>query len=181
MGGSESRDQEMSRPGAAGEFFRTVTNVARVQPMPMSTVLLLKGAGQFTNYTLPASEQYQVGGYYTVRGYPVSELSGDRGITASTELYAPIYFIPKTWKLPKGRAMWRDTLSVMGFFDWGHAVNNSPRAGEIKRETIYSAGVGLRFNLTGQAYIAFDYGWALGQEASDGSDSQGYIETRLFF
>jgi hemolysin activation/secretion protein len=181
MGGSEARDQEMSRPGAAGEFFRTVTNVARIQPMPLSTVLLLKGAGQFTNNTLPSSEQFQVGGYYTVRGYPVSELSGDKGYTLSAELYTPIYFIPKIWRVPHAKATWRDALSFVTFFDYGNASNNSPRTGELKSETIYSAGAGLRFNLTGQAYVSFDYGWALGQEASDGKDSQGYIETKLFF
>jgi hemolysin activation/secretion protein len=149
--------------------------------MPFETVLLLKGAGQFTNHSLPSSEQFQVGGYYTVRGYPVSELSGDKGCTASAELHTPIYLIPKTWKTPYGKSTWRDALSFLGFFDWGHSINNSPRNGEFKRETIYSAGAGLRFNLTGQAYISFDYGFTLGQEASDGNDSQGYIETKLFF
>jgi hemolysin activation/secretion protein len=149
--------------------------------MPLSTVLLLKGAGQFTNNTMPSSEQFQVGGYYTVRGYPVSELSGDSGYTLSAELYSPIGFIPRSWRIPHIKSTWHDAISVLGFFDWGHASNNAPRTGEIKSETIYSAGAGLRFNLTGQAYIAFDYGFALGQEASDGKDSQGYIETKMFF
>ena len=182
MGGLAAKDDGGSRLGSAGKFFRTVTNAARVQAMPLSTVLMLKSSAQFSNYNLPSSEQFQVGGYYTVRGYPVSELSGDKGITLSTELYIPFYFLPKDRYIGHTNTSWRDAFSLVGFFDWGTASNNSPRVGEIKKETIHSVGGGVRFNLTNTMYTAFDYGYPLGQDPSTGSKKGiAYVETKIFF
>ncbi|MBI3601964.1 MAG: ShlB/FhaC/HecB family hemolysin secretion/activation protein [Candidatus Omnitrophica bacterium] len=181
MGGISAKDDTTSRLGGAGRFFRSVTNAARVQAMPFSSVLMFKGAAQLTNYNLTASEQFQVGGYYTVRGYPVSELSGDKGITLSAEWYFPLYFLPKDKFIPHTNTSWRDAFSVMGFFDWGVASNNSPKIGEIKKETIHSAGPGVRFNITNSYYVAFDYGFPLGQQTSDGTKGIAYVETKIFF
>ena len=181
LGGMDSRDQNATRVGAAGDFIRSVTNAARVQALPWSTVLMLKGAFQLTNYSLPGAEQFQIGGFYTVRGYPVSEFAGDSGTTLTAEWHVPPYFIPKDLKTPFSTTTWYNAITFLGFFDWGYVSNNSPRVGEIKDEVLYSTGLGLRFNLPDQASISFDYGFALGKKASDGADSRGYVEAKLFF
>jgi hemolysin activation/secretion protein len=181
LDGLEEKDDSGSRPGSAGQFVRSVTNMARVQAMPYSTVLLLKSSMQLCHYNLPSSEQFQIGGFYSVRGYPVSEFAGDSGITGSAELHIPPYLVPQTVLIPATKRSLRESLTLFGFYDFGYVSNNSPRPGEIKEESLDSAGFGFRFNLGADASVSFDYGFALGQKASDGSKSAGYIETKLFF
>jgi hemolysin activation/secretion protein len=181
LGGMPKRAQGASRVGAAANFFRSVTNAARIQAMPFSTVIMAKGATQLTNYSLSSSDQYQIGGYYTVRGYPASEYSGDNGYTASGEWHFPIYGLSKNLIVPFTQTSWRDAITVLGFFDWGHVSNNSPRAGESKSETIYSTGFGGRFNVPNLLSVSFDLGVPIGQPTSDGTDAVAYIETKLFF
>ncbi len=174
LDGLKAKDTIASRVGSGGEFFKMVTNVARVQSLPASTSLMLRGAAQYTNNTLCSTEQFNIGGISTVRGYPVSEFVGDRGINASAELYCPPYFLSKT-------SMYYDLVKFMGFFDWGHISNRRPQVGEAKNEDIYSAGPALRFEIPQKLSVSFDYGFALGRRPSDGSKSRGYIETKLFF
>lgn len=180
MGGMPRKSQGASRAGAAGRFFRTVTNAARVQELPFSTALLLKSAMQLTASSLPSSEQYQIGGYYTVRGYPVSERSGDSGYTASAEFHVPPYFIPKSLMVPYTKQSLYDALSFLTFFDWGYVSNNSPKAGEHRDDALYSVGAGLRLNLSDRVSVSFDLGIPIGNKTSDGSDVAAYIETKVF-
>ena len=180
MGGMPRKSQSASRAGAESQFFRSVTNLARVQAMPFSTALLLKGAMQLTASSLPSSEQYQIGGYYTVRGYPVAEHSGDSGYQMSTEFHVPPYFIPKNLMIPYTKQSLYDALSFLAFFDWGYVSNNSPKAGEHKDDFLYSVGWGLRFNVNDRISVSFDLGIPLGKRTSDGSDVTSYIETKVF-
>lgn len=181
LGGSPKRAEGASRQGAAFNFWRSVTNAARIQAMPLSTVLMLKGAMQVTPYSLSSSDQFQIGGYYTVRGYPASEKSGDNGYTASAEWHLPIYGLSKNLMVPYTNTSWRDAVTVLGFFDWGYVSNNSPRDGETKDEALYSVGFGGRFNVPEKLSVNFDLGVPIGQQTSDGSDAIAYVETKLFF
>ncbi len=180
IGGMTSSSPESSRPGAEGDFIRFVTNAARIQPMPYSTVVLVKGGTQLTTNHMPAAEQFQVGGFQTVRGYPVSEYSGDQGVNATVEWHIPPYFVPRSFKVPYTTQSLYDSFTFLGFTDWGYVSNNKPATSEIDNESIYSAGLGLRFNLENLS-VSFDYAFALGQDASDGAKGRGYVETKLFF
>lgn len=148
--------------------------------MPYSTALLLKAAMQLTASSLPSSEQYQIGGYYTVRGFPVSEHAGDSGYSASAEFYVPPYFIPKSVTIPHTKQSLYDAINFLAFFDWGYVSNNSPRAGEHKDDALYSVGGGLRFNVTDRVSVSFDLGIPVGRRTSDGSDIAPYVETKVF-
>ena len=180
FGGMPRKAEGASRRGASGRFFRTVTNAARVQPMPLSTVLLLKGVMQLTASSLPSSEQYQIGGYYTVRGYPVAEHAGDSGYSTSAEWYIPPYFIPKNLTIPFTKQSFYDAINFLTFFDWGYVTNNSPKAGEHKDDALYSIGFGARVNVTDRVSFSFDLGIPLGRKTSDGSDVAAYVETKIF-
>ena len=181
MGGLRKKDPKASRVGAGGTFFKSVTNAARIQSLPASTSLMLRGSMQLTAYNLVSSEQFVLGGITTVRGYPNAEQAGDNGYSASAELYVPCYFIPKKLKIPHTETTFYDAIRVLGFFDWGLVTNHNPQVGETKREDIYSVGPAVRFNIPNKLSVAFDYGFALGKRPSDGSKSRGYIEVKLFF
>jgi hemolysin activation/secretion protein len=182
MGGLDYKDPKASRLSSGGRFFRTVTNVARIQSLPHSASLMLRGAMQLTAYSLVAAEQFTIGGASTVRGYPRSEYAGDRGGTATAELYIPPYFLSKEAKVPfTENTKWFDALRFVGFFDYGYVENKNPQVGDIKDESIYSIGPAIRFNIPGRLEINFDYGFGLAGEGSDGSKTKGYIETKLYF
>ncbi|MFC1808067.1 ShlB/FhaC/HecB family hemolysin secretion/activation protein [Candidatus Omnitrophota bacterium] len=182
LGGLDHKDPDASRLGAGGRFFRSVTNIARIQTLPKSMALMLKGAMQLTAYNMVSSEQFTIGGINRVRGYPVAEYAGDRGGTLSAELYIPPYGTPKEWKVPFTKDVyWFDALRFVGFFDWGIIENKSPQVGEPKKERLYSAGPALRLDIPNKASLSLDLGIQLGQEASDGSDSRFLAEVKLFF
>ena len=181
LGGLKRKDSKASRAGAGGQFFRSVTNAARVQTLPADLALMLKGSMQLTSDTLVASEQYNIGGFSTVRGYPVSEYAGDTGFSTSGELYVPPYFIPKDMTVPFTKTSFYDALRLMVFFDWGLVHNNNPQVGESTTETLYSFGPAVRFDIPERMSVSFDYGFGIGQKASDGKKNRFYVEVRLFF
>lgn len=181
LGGLGHKDPKASRVGAGGRFFRTVTNVARVQNLPASTSMMLRGAMQLTPYNMVASEQFTIGGFTTVRGYPTAEYAGDRGYTLSAELYVPPYGVPKNLKVPFTDTTFFDAIRFLAFFDWGYVENKNPQVGELKSETLYSAGPAVRFDIPEKGSISFDYGFQLGQKASNGTRSRYYIEVKTYF
>ncbi|MDB4349538.1 BamA/TamA family outer membrane protein [Omnitrophica bacterium] len=180
LGGLDNEDPRASRPGTGGEFFRTVTNVARIQALPASMTLMLRGAMQLTSRSIVASEQFSIGGMYKVRGYPVAEDSGDRGYTFTTELYIPPYPIPKDFKIPYTKTTLYDSLRFLAFFDWGHVDNENARVGERDHRTLMSFGPALRFEIPEKGSVSFDYGFCLGKDGSDGKDSRAYIEVKMY-
>jgi len=181
MGGLEKKDPASSRLGAGGRFFKSVSTLARIQSLPHDTSVMLKGSAQLTGYNLVSTEQFNIGGFTSVRGYPVSEYAGDRGYVASIEYYVPPYFLSKSVKIPKTNINVYDSLRFMIFFDWGQVKTKNPQVGESSAEEIFSVGPALRFNIPEKFSVSFDYGFVLGQEATDGSDSRGYVEAKLFF
>lgn len=181
MGGLEDKDANASRANAGGKFFTSVTNAARVQTLPYDLSLMVSGSMQLSNYNLPSSEQFFIGGPTTVRGYPNSEHGGDKGFNVQTELYYPIYCIPKEWKIPYTETTLYEALRGVVFFDWGFVSVNNVLAGEEKRNSLYSVGPALRFTIPNRLSVSFDYGFQLAQQSSDGSKSRGYVEVKLFF
>ncbi|MCK4463712.1 MAG: ShlB/FhaC/HecB family hemolysin secretion/activation protein [Candidatus Omnitrophica bacterium] len=183
LGGLEHKDPKASRSaaGAGGRFFRTVTNVARIQSLPNSLSLMLRGAMQYTPDSLVSPEQFTIGGITTVRGYPTAEHAGDKGYTLSAELYIPPYGISKNLKVPFTKTALFDAIRFLAFFDWGYVENKKALVGETKDEMLCSVGPAVRFDIPGTASVSFDYGIGLGQEASDGTRSRYYIEVKLYF
>ena len=142
---------------------------------------MLKGGLQQTSDLLVSTEQFNIGGFNSIRGYPVSEHTGDVGYNLSSEVYIPPYFLPKGLKVPFTNTSFFDALRFTAFFDWGYVENETPQVGETKNDRIYSAGPALRFDIPEKLSVSFDYGFALGQNPSDGSESRGYIEVKLFY
>jgi hemolysin activation/secretion protein len=80
---------------AAGRnfFSKYDGSVTRMQVIKGGIIAIFRGQGQAKagNPTpLPPSEQIQIGGLSTVRGYPESELIGDNGYAISAEVDTPI-------------------------------------------------------------------------------------------
>ena len=93
--GSLGQDDYTTEYPAKANFLKYNFVFSRVNRLPFSAMLLVNVEGQVVNNPLFSSEQKQIGGAYTVRGYPEGEALGDYGANASAEIRFPIYFIPK--------------------------------------------------------------------------------------
>ena len=108
--------------------------------------LILRATGQLASDRLLSSERFSIGGYYTVRGYPVSEKIGDHGYAATAELVVPV---PSSRNIPFSSLPWKQVVQFAAFIDHG-AVFVSPvtaAPSQSPQEYLTGAGVGLRINL----------------------------------
>lgn len=178
FGGMPKKNYFMaSRSGAGGDFTKGLLTYYRLQELPWETSLLWKNYGQFTNNKLVASEQFQIGGPASVRGYPVAEHSGDCGFYTSPELSLPLYGLNKEAKVPFSDATIYDTSRVVLFYDWGHAqYNDTVVAGEKKKQTLRGYGFGYRFTLKDNLTFRVEVGYPLGVTPSDGDHAHPWVE-----
>jgi len=174
MGGLKAKDPRASRVGAGGKFVKGVFNLYRSQSMPFSSNLLFKSSAQITNNTLTASEEFQIGGPYSVRGYGPGSFAGDNGLYTSLEWSFPYYFIPKKLKIPYTQESWYDTTRLVLFYDWGTARISNPQPGDIKARTAKSAGVGFRFNMTNRLSAKAELAWPIGGPKSTDTKNQNF-------
>jgi len=178
-GGLKAKDPASSRAGAGGKFLKWTGNYFRLQPGPFSSSVLWKNSFQLSGYSLVASEQFQIGGPATVRGYPPAEYSGDKGYYTSLEWSLPVYFLPKTTKLPLSKDInLYDSLRIVVFYDWATVRLNRILAGE-KNRTLKGYGFGLRFNPTDKFSLRTEVGYPLGgPESSDNDSYQAWVELK---
>jgi len=183
FGGLASKEStESSRQGAGGKFYISKLNLFRLQPGPFSSSILWKNQLQFTNYKLVASEQFQIGGPYTVRGYPPVEFTGDRGVYTSFEWSFPPYGISKNIKVPFTDDFFYDAFRTVLFYDWGTArLNGDAMAGQPKHRTLKGCGFGFRLTLTNNLTARIEIGYPLSGKPSDGDNVHQWIEfTKMF-
>ncbi len=177
LGSMDAKDTRASRTGSGGKFVKGVFNLFRLQPGPFSSYILWKNQAQFSNYNLVASEQFQIGGPTSVRGYPVAEFSGDKGYYTSLEWSFPSYFVPKKIKVPFTGDTLRDALHPVLFYDWAMISNKQlSYVGDKKNRTLKSAGFGFRLNLSNNLSARIEFGYPIGRKSSDRHNFQRWIE-----
>lgn len=181
MGASPDKSRLASRSGARTKFNKLNLYLARVHSLPWDTDLLLRFSAQITPYIMCASEQFLIGGYETVRGYPRSERGGDEGMTASAEYSLPFYFLPKGIKIPFTKKSLYDALRVVLFYDWGRAKNRRVLAGDNKNYYLAGAGGGLRLNIADDCYVRFDVAGPVNIKPSNDSKTTIYVEAKKMF
>ncbi len=142
-----------------GNFTKVTGDVARFQSLGLPWIqgipvlptifndsyLILRGTGQLASDRLLSPERFAIGGYYTVRGYPVAERIGDNGYAATAEMVVPV---PVTSKVPFSTQTWKEMFQMAFFVD--HAGTfatplNSVAQGGFGYLT--GAGMGLRVNI----------------------------------
>ncbi|MBI2294573.1 MAG: ShlB/FhaC/HecB family hemolysin secretion/activation protein [Betaproteobacteria bacterium] len=150
-GGNDGKaaDFERSRAGASDNYtiFRYGFNYVRQFRNEWQTRVGLNA--QYTTDSLVSGEQYGIGGPDTVRGYLPREVSNDRGYSGQAELYTPD--IARRIGLPDSYR-----LRLLAFYDYGAVQRNDPLPGEVARDGIASAGVGLRMSYGKMVSLRFD-------------------------
>ncbi|MCG7853428.1 MAG: BamA/TamA family outer membrane protein, partial [Methanosarcinaceae archaeon] len=173
----DDKDPDCSRIGAGGNFHKQVFNLFRLQPMPKNSSLLLKNSFQYSNYNLAASEQFQLGGATSVRGYPPAEYAGDKGFYSAVEWSFPPYGLSKDVNVPFRKEKLYDSLRFVAFWDIGLVNLNNAQPGEDKTRTLKGAGCGVRLNLEKNLDFRVEVGWPIGGPTpSDGDHAHTWVE-----
>jgi hemolysin activation/secretion protein len=183
-GSLDAVDDEASRDGAGGKFTKWNITLIRLQslPFPNNATLLWENQFQVSPYILTSSEEFQIGGIRNNRGYPPAEKTGDEGLSSTVELSTPVSFMSKDWTVPFSQTKVYDALRFVAFYDWGHTEVHRPAAGEGKKETLSSAGCGLRFNMPEQDLsVRVEFGWPLMETPSDGDHMHSWVKVSKSF
>lgn len=137
MGASEKGDASMTRAAGDPTFTKGNIQIQRLQRVTNQVNILLAGRGQLSNNPLLSSEEFGLGGMGTVRGYDSSEVVGDDGIAGKVEVQ---------WNPNVDLKPFTNT-QLFTFLDSGTVWNQDPTNSADKRQSLTSAGVGVRFDL----------------------------------
>ena len=118
--------------------------------------VLARGEIQKTDGALLPLEKYAVGGSESVRGYRENVLVKDNGWNASLEYRLPLARVP----VPELGDGPNDGQVKLAFFaDAGRAWDADAAPGAAR--TLYGVGIGVRWNVTADAYVHLYKGFAL--------------------
>ena len=115
--------------------------------MPFDSYAVINSQIQIASHTLPSSEQIQIGGLDSVRGYPEGEYLADAGGNVNFDWVLPMYLIPKDWKLPNSDRSLRHQIEPVFFFAAGGGKLKKVLPGEKRDRMLLGFGGGLRINL----------------------------------
>lgn len=147
FGSSQEGDLNLSRAEAKPDFTKAELSISRLQSLAENWSVLAQASGQWANEPLYASEEFGVGGQNYGRAYDTSEIVGDRGASGMIEL-----------RYTGWRTIQPVNFEPFIYYDIGF-VTNQDSAGQATRESLSSAGGGMRFatiwGQTGMAGLAF--------------------------
>ena len=134
LGGFGATDEGAGRSRTNGQqdFTSLRASFTRVQPLFGAFSAVLAGEGQYTRDALLASEEFALGGAAFGRAYDAAEITGDVGIAGSLEIRYTGFASPASYQL-------------YGFYDAGTVWNRKRVILDAKRDSLASAGAGVRF------------------------------------
>jgi hemolysin activation/secretion protein len=131
---------------------------------------------QLASRTLASSEQFQLGGADSVRGYPEGDYLADSGGCVNFDWFFPSYFIPETWKL-KGQDMpLRRQIEPVLFVDLGGGKLKRTLTGERDDKFLAGVGAGIRLNFK-LFSLRLDWAKAIGDKQTSGSGPSTFYFT----
>ncbi len=172
MGGLDNNDPNASRREADGYFWQYNASIGRLQNIWNGIQAVGRTSFQLTPHRLIPAQQFRIGGYDTVRGYPEGEYLGDYGFQGSLEVRVPPYFIPKDLKCPITKMAIRDIVRGVAFVDFGKAFVIDPFENEDSSQRMTSVGGGIRVNIARNLQGRIDWGIPVGGKSSEGSASR---------
>jgi len=142
-------NQPGGRAGASATFQAVKINLQHTERFASQWSLRTGLSGQFTQDMLISPEQFGVGGPDSVRGFEERGISGDQGLRAGIEVWAP----------PVNADPWR--MIALAFVDAARVTRNQPAVGEIAEQTVSSIGLGLRAAYRRNLTLRMDWGYVV--------------------
>ena len=174
LGASDAHENSGTRVGSGAQFFAYRSSLIRYHRLPWGLTYAFRGQTQLTNDRLPPSEQFRLGGAFSVRGYSEGEYLADYGAFITNEIYIPSYFFPKDWKLPYSKQPIREQIQGVGFFDFGAGALRHALTGEEHHSTLAGAGGGVRIRLFDKVFARAQWATPTGSRPRNGDDSAFY-------
>lgn len=167
LGSSDEDDARLTRPFADPEFFKMTAALQRLQRVSSNVNLLVSAEGQWSADALLSSEEFGVGGVNFGRGYSPSEIVGDDGVSGKIELQLNK---PYPWSFV-------EDYQLFGFYDVGVVWNKDATASAQKRDSLASAGLGIRteFEADTKADLALAVPLTRDVETKDSQGAQVYF------
>lgn len=159
LGGSDQNAPQTSFAGAGpGRWSKATADLSRFQSLGLpflqgvpvlpavlnDSYLMVRATGQVASDRLLSPEQFTIGGYYSVRGYPVAERIGDNGYTVTAEWVVPV---PSSEKAPFSNRSWKEVVQVAVFVDHGGTFATPITVAQGGFGYLTGAGAGLRIML----------------------------------
>lgn len=147
-GGSNGAQSDFtaSRLGATENY--TIFRAGFSSGLSFAGDWLLRSAlnAQYSSDALVSGEQFGLVGSTAVRGFRERAIAADKGYYGSIEIYTP--------ELAPGSVT--GSLRLLAFYDFGGGSFNKVPPGLTSKDTVSSAGLGVRYNLDRQASLRFD-------------------------
>lgn len=102
---------------------------------------------QLSAFPLPPIEQFEIGGAYTVRGYPRPTKLGDNGIFLANELQISLVNSPEM-----------GNLQLVPFVDFGTVWQSNVKEEREDEGSLASVGIGVRYYYKDFVVVRLDYG-----------------------
>ncbi len=146
-------DTPKGSPGlsrAAGDplFFKGTAEISRLQRIAPQWDLFLTATGQKSATPLLSSEQFGIGGASYGSAYDSSEITGDDGLAARSELR-----FNNPFNLPVS------LMQLYSFYDIGKVWDPTNSTASLKQVSLADAGAGFRVNFNENFSGSFE--WAL--------------------
>lgn len=174
LGASDVRESAATRAGTGGQFFIYRNSMIRYNRLPMGLTHAARTELQLTPDRLSPSEQFRLGGAFSVRGYSEGDYLADYGGFITNEIFVPTYFFPAQWVLPYSGEQLRQAVQFVGFFDFGTGNLRNTLPGENRNKTLMGAGGGLRVHIYDRIFARFQWAGNLGDRAADGKNGAFY-------
>jgi hemolysin activation/secretion protein len=161
LGASTSNNPLASRTGTGGFFTKYEHSFNRIQKMPWDSYMDIKSQFQAASHTLPSSEQFQLGGESSIRGYSEGDYMADLGGNLRMDWIFPMYFIPN-------KSLQHQIEPVI-FADVGGGRLLKALPGETKDKFLAGVGGGLRIHIKGHAYLKLEWADHVGNKPIRGT------------
>lgn len=148
------KDDLHTRNDADTSYWKVYAQAGRIQKIYGPTNAMLRGSFQYSDDRLPQTEEMALGGYWTVRGHPVSSQLGDSGYTLTAEVLSAPPFLGD--KVLFGQRVGQ-MVQLMGFFDHGGVYRNGWNTQTNEDGSDYLSGFGGGIRLYYKSKISFKY------------------------
>lgn len=146
FGRNEDRIYGESRVGAKADWDLFEINGTYQYAFPSGWLLNIQAEGQYAGEPLISGEQFGLGGARSIRGLEEREVAGDDALRATLEVYTP--------EISGGHRF-------LAFTDIGQYWRENALPGEPDSDSMWTVGLGWRWNYQNRLGTAVDLGYVL--------------------
>jgi len=144
-----------SRTEGSDKFIKYHCKISRNQFINKTNSIVFKVEGQYSNYRLPTTEMYSIGGSNTVKGFDSSTGMGDSGYSTSLEWLNQLF-------------QFKSLICQAGvFINYGEVYKTNPITSEYKDGALLGYGVDTKFSMSNRYFLDLSLGYPIDSKNID--------------